>query len=420
MQFDSLRVRKASFFCAVLCCLISSDAVVAAEWSIEPSIRLREEYNDNIHLTTAPHSGVWQTSLSPSVKLSSKTEVTEVSGLAQIGFNRFTGEQGLNRNDKLFSLLASLQSERNTWAMNASYKQDSTADSERVATGIVQARTQRSVLGVNPSWTRTLTERVLLKLDYGFQDVKFESHVNLNDYTFQQVGGALQYRLSERDTVSLSVNYSKTDYAPKVSEVLSPSYLLTTTANKADVRNVQLGIDHAFSETLSGSVALGMRKTLLLSEQSQAVCLGCFPLSAKSETHGTGSSFSAKLEKKFEAAKVSGFASREAIQSGSGLVETDRFGMSLNKDLTEAMTGAVDAILYRTRYIGSTSPGSRYFTFEPRLSWRFMEWWTLDSGYRYARSESDATANAAISNVVTANTVYLNLIYNWPKMAISR
>jgi hypothetical protein len=133
------------------------------------------------------------------------------------------------------------------------------------------------------------------------------------------------------------------------------------------------------------------------------------------EISGNGSSFNASLEQKFESSKVSGFASRDTNPSGSGLVETDKFGVSLNRSLTEKLTGSFDAVAYRTKYIGITYPGSRYYTVEPKLNWRFTEWWTLDAGYRYARYEPESAAAA-----ITSNAVYLNLAYNWPKIAVSR
>lgn len=413
-------MRKMHFSCVVLFCIISSDAVIAAEWSAEPSISLSEEYNDNIRFTVSPHPGVWQSRLTPSLRLSSKNEASEISGSAQLNINRYAGDpQVEDRNDQIFSLLTRFQSERNTWAMNVAYKQDSTAD-ERNTTGVVQNFTQRSAFSLSPSWTRALTDRSSLKLDYSYQEVKYATHITSNDYTSQQVGGALQYKLSERDQVSLSASYSKTDYAP-VTKVGDPSplfYLSTTTVNKSDLRNIQLGIDHEFSETLRGSLALGKRIVLTIQEQSRAVCLGLVcapPVSAKSETQGPGTSFSANLGKTFEASKVSVFASRDTNASGSGLVETDKFGVSLNRTLTEKLTGSFDATVFRTKYIDATAPGSRYYTFEPKLNWHFMERWTLDAGYRYARFEPDSAAAAT-----TANAVYLNLAYNWPKMAISR
>lgn len=449
MQFDLLRMTKAPVFCAVLFCLISSDAVVAAEWSIEPSISLREEYNDNIRFTTSPHPGVWQTSLSPSVRLSSKTEVSEVSGLAQINVNRFTGEQGLNQNDQLYSLITSLQSERNTWAMNAAYKQDSTAESERIATGVVQVRTQRTVSSLNPSWTRVLTERSSFKLDYNYQDVKYAAHINLNDYTYQQAGGTLQYQLTERDQVSLAANYSITDYSPTTRQydptiaVRFPGFIAIfpgggtdNIAYKSTARGMQASVAHLFSETLRGNLLVGWRS---ISTDTTHTCNGelgmIFPttnsfcsgyvghtmVTFDNVTEGNGSSFSASLEKTLDSAKVSGFASRETNPSGSGLVETDKIGVSMSKSLTENLTGAVDAISYRTKYISLTNPGSRYYILEPKLNWRFSEWWTLDAGYRYARYEPESIANStAVANAITSNAVYLNLTYNWPKIAISR
>lgn len=445
MQFDLLRMRETSFFCAVLFCVASSGAVVAAEWSVEPSVSLREEYNDNIRFTTSPHPGVWHSRLTPSLRLSSKTEVSEVSGSAQFSINQYSGDPLLeNRNDQFYTLLTRLQSERNTWAMNASYKEDSTAESERIATGVVQVRTQRSLLSLSPSWTRTLTERISLKLDYNYQEVKYDQHINLNDYTYQQAGGTLQYRLSERDTVNLSANYSITDYSPTTNQypafidVPSPPFVFrfpgggTDTINyKSTMRAMQASGSRLFSETLQGNLSVGWRR---INTGTTHACNGelgtAFPttniiscsgsagdpmVTFNKETEGNGYSFSANLEKKFESAKLSGFASRETNPSGSGLVETDKFGVSLNRSLTEKLTGSFDAVAYRTKYIGITYPGSRYYTVEPKLNWRFTEWWTLDAGYRYARYEPESTASA-----ITSNAVYLNLAYNWPKMAISR
>ena len=49
---------KAALTAALAGCIPFS--VLAAEWSAEPSVSLREEYNDNIHLTTSPHNSVWE------------------------------------------------------------------------------------------------------------------------------------------------------------------------------------------------------------------------------------------------------------------------------------------------------------------------------------------------------------------------
>ena len=129
MRIDAICLRKRRG-CIALCCLIAveSGAAVAAEWSIEPSVSAYEEYNDNIHFTAAAHPKVWQHSLTPSLKFSNKTEVSEVSGQVQVGINRYTGEQGLNQDDKLLLLFASRMAEQNTWSLNTSYRSDTTSE----------------------------------------------------------------------------------------------------------------------------------------------------------------------------------------------------------------------------------------------------------------------------------------------------
>lgn len=449
MRFEQLHTGKVFLFCAVLLSVFSSGIVVADEWSIEPSVSLSEEYNDNIRFTSAAHPGVLQSRLTPSVRLSNKTEVSEVSGTLQMGINQYSGDPLVkNTNDTFFNLLARLQDERNTWVMNTSYKQDSTAESERIATGVVQVRTQRSALSLSPTWSRALTERSLFKLDYSYQEVKYDEHINLNDYTYQQVVGTLQYQLSERDQVSLVANYSTSEYEPTVRTYPDGFPLFDyglgiyrqisgmtgngndTIINKSSTRGVQVGLSHQFSETFSGNLSLGQRSTIStashacngvydhVSAFTGTFCTGAslHPLiSFATETSSTGYSFNSSLEKQFESSKVSGFVSRDSTPSGNGLIETDKFGVSLNRKLNENLTGSFDAVAYRTKYIGVTSPGSKYYTVEPKLNWQLSEWWALDAGYRYARYEPDGVAN-----VITANAVYFNLTYVWPKMAISR
>jgi hypothetical protein len=57
-------------------------AARAAEWSAEPSVIMRGDYNSNLTLTSAPHSEVWGERVSPGVKFQGSTENLEVSGNA--------------------------------------------------------------------------------------------------------------------------------------------------------------------------------------------------------------------------------------------------------------------------------------------------------------------------------------------------
>ena len=402
----------------LLCLSLFSLTAQSAEWSIEPSVSVREEYNDNIRLTTLPHKSVWGTSLTPAVNFSSKTEISEITGGARLNFNRYSGEPNLDSSDQIFSLLSKYKTERNTFGLNGSYVRDSTLASELISTGVVQARKQRGNLTLNPSWTTFASERTWFTLDYQLSRVKYDdaAAAGLIDYNNQTASVSAVHRLSEQDQLSGTIYYSKYETSP---------------ANfKSNTTGLRLGITHDFSETFTGALSLGARSTLSKSQQNALVCpapviLCQFGLVSfqvvpfTTETRSHGYTLNASLNKQFETTTLSGQISREANPSANGaLVQADRIGFSVANKFAPTLTGSLDASIYRSRYIGNiiTSSDSRYYTVGPRLSWRMSEWWSLDTGYTHSRQEYDNASTAA----ATANSAYVLVRYDWPKLAVSR
>lgn len=405
-------------------------SALAVEWSVEPSVSLREEYNDNIRLTTLPHNSVWLTKISPAVNLSGKSETLSVSGGARVNLNRYSGENGLDKNDQMFNLSSVYKTERDNWGVDASYTRDSTLESELVQTGYVLPRRERKSTSLAPSWTRSLTERLKLTAGYQYSNAKYENEPTLADYAYQKVNGVLQYVWSEQDQFFLVASYDKVEQA-SVTYTYSQIFPFTgqdvISGNESKTRNFLVGMSHVFSESLSGVLKIGRRST-----QSTAVhtCNGDIAIpectynilfdpliTFRKDSQTSGSSLDATLDKQFETMKISGQASRDTKASGSGLVETDRFGISVSDRLSHTVTGNLDISVYRTKYLGdiALNSNSRYYSIAPRLSWRITEWWTLDTGYRYARQKYENASSAA-----TANVVYVNLVYNWPKISVSR
>ena len=402
----------------LLCLSLFSLTAQSAEWSIEPSVSVREEYNDNIRLTTLPHKSVWGTSLTPAVNFSSKTEISEITGGARLNFNRYSGEPNLDSSDQIFSLLSKYKTERNTFGLNGSYVRDTTLASELISTGVVQARKQRGNLTLNPSWTTFASERTWFTLDYQLSRVKYDdgAAAGLIDYNNQTASVSAVHRLSEQDQLSGTIYYSKYETSP---------------ANfKSNTTGLRLGITHDFSETFNGALSLGARSTLSKVQQNALVCpapviLCQFGLVAfqvvpfTTETRSHGYTLNASLNKQFETTTLSGQISREANPSANGaLVQADRIAFSVANKFSPTLTGSVDASIYRSRYIGNiiTSSDSRYYTVGPRLSWRMSEWWSLDTGYTHSRQEYDNASTAA----ATANSAYVLVRYDWPKLAVSR
>ncbi len=382
-----------------------------AEWSAEPSVVLRQEYNDNINLTALPHNAVWGSILTPSIKLSSSTEVSQTSASVLLNLNRYTGATGLDRNDQFYTLSSNYKTERDVWAGDFSYTRDSTLSSELSQTGIVLTRAQRSLLSLAPSWTRMLSERTSLKLGYQFNNVGYAGGTafGLVDYTNHAVEADWMYQATENDLVNMSVSYSRFQTA-------NASYTANTVG-------VQGGLTHSFSETMKGTVLLGVNqsKSTLNSQSLQLVSI--FPLVfTQVQSTQTSSNLvpvvSATLNKQFETGSINGSASRQLVPGGNGsLVETDRLGLGATHSFNERLTGSVNGAVYRSRYIGDavSAASSRYYELVFNLDWQMSERWKLESGYRYARVTYQNSSVAPVSNLI-----YASIRYDWPKISVSR
>ncbi len=372
---------------------------------------LRQEYNDNINLTALPHNAVWGSILTPSIKLSSSTEVSQTSASVLLNLNRYTGATGLDRNDQFYTLSSNYKTERDIWAGDFSYTRDSTLSSELSQTGIVLTRAQRSLLSLAPSWTRMLSERTSLKLGYQFNNVSYAGGTafGLVDYTNHAVEADWMYQATENDLVNMSVSYSRFQTA-------NASYTANTVG-------VQGGLTHSFSETMKGTVLLGVNqsKSTLKSQSLQLVSI--FPLVfTQVQSTQTSSNLvpvvSATLNKQFETGSINGSASRQLVPGGNGsLVETDRLGLDATHNFNERLAGSVNGAVYRSRYIGDavSAASSRYYELVFNLDWQMSERWKLESGYRYARVTYQNSSVVPVSNLI-----YASIRYDWPKISVSR
>jgi hypothetical protein len=358
---------------------------------------------------------VWGTTLSPEVKFSRRTETLETTGGLKLNVNRYSGDEALDTEDVFLAFLSSYRAERNILGLNIDATRDSTLLSELSETGVVQARRQRNRLVINPSWSRSLTEKTLVKVDYSDSVVNYEdtSGTGLIDYRDQTVTATLQHSLSKRTVLNLAAYYDRFETDPENTE--------------AKVYGIQAGVNHQFSETLGGELTLGVYQTESTIASQALVCTGpvlfgiCFGqvtrVTLGREESSSGYTVSAGLEKRSETSVVSGRLSRDIKPTGVGsLVETDTLSVTWAKDLSPTHKASVVASTYRSRYIGDTvtSSDSRYYTIGPTLSWRMTERWTLDAGYSYSRVEYETSEDA------TANTAYLMLSYIWPKIAAPR
>jgi hypothetical protein len=379
----------------------------SAEWRAEPSVALRQEFNDNINLTALPHDAVWGTILTPSIKLSRNSEVSQTYASVLLNINRYTGQTNLNRNDQYYTLGSNYQTERDIWAGDFAYTSDSTLTSELNQTGVVLTRAQHNLLSLKPSWTRQLTERSSARLSYLYNDSRYNGGASsgLVDYTYHTLAADWFYQASERDQLSMTASYSR--------------FQTSSGGYTANTVGLQAGLTHGFSETLQATLQLGVNqsRSVLRSQSLQIIQL--FPVIVVAPVVNTLTTsnlvpvLGASLTKQFETGKLSGTASRQLQPTGNGsLIETDQLGLDASHSFNEKLVGSVSAAAYRSRYIGNAinATNSRYYRVGVGVNWRIDERWRLDGGYRYARSEYQ---NSAVTP--TSNQVYATITYAWPE-----
>lgn len=389
----------------------------AAEWSYQPAVSLRGEYNDNILLTPQAHDTVWGVTVSPSLRLRGRSETLDVSGDFRLNINRYEGMSGLDSEDQIFRLDVARQGELDRLALAASLVRDSTLASELVDTGLATARRQRRKLALDPSWQRSLDQRTSLGLSYSLADVRYEDTIGtqLVDYRNQGVSVGVTRQLTEREQGSLAVSYSRYESLPGGQF-------------ESDQAGLRLGYARSFTERLRGDLGIGYRHTDTTLHSQALVCSGpivaglCVgtlsPVASTVKADSHGWLLDLNLEHTLETGSVAVKLSRESLPTGLGaLAERDRVLLSYMRKLSPTLSLGLDASAYQTRFLEAAyrASDSRYYRLEPRLVWRLSPEWSLEGRYWHALQQYDVGANDA-----RVNGLFLTLSYQWPQVAKSR
>ncbi len=372
----------------------------AAEWSVLSSIGAKGVYNDNLVLTPSPHNATYGYWVSPMAEFAGKTERLEVSGRVAADFVSYYGGEESTFTNIHLPLSVRYKTEKDLLGFTGGFIRDNTLMSELLTTGVVLRFTQRNQWTANPTWTRSITEKLSVQSSFQLNDTTYENGLRLGLVDYQLFGGSggLLYQLTEQDQIQLSGSYVNfhTTNAP------APF--------RASFPGVNLSLTHAFTETLTGTAYGGPS---FVSSTTQTA-------SDNTKTQSTVWLFGANLTKKFESATIRVSASRNIMPSGFGLlIQTDRASLAASHDLTETLTVSFDGSGYivsgiTERALGGAFPESRYLAATPKIAWKFLEWWKLELSYTYGRREIDGFSDVAMSNATM-----LMLTYYPPKLAFS-
>jgi hypothetical protein len=354
-------------------------------------------YNSNLLLTPLPHDETYGYWVTPATEFAGKTERLDVSSRLAADFVGYFGGEDRQFANVFAPLSMRYRTEKDLVGFTGGFTRDNTLLGELQATGVVLQFAQRNQWTFNPTWTRSLTEKLSFQAGVQFSDTTYES-ARLVDYRVVGGSGGLQYQVTERDQIQLSGSY--VDFRT----VDSPSPF------RANFPGINVSLTHAFDESLTGTVYGGPR---FLSSSTHTP-FGS--IDARETVWLAGAS----MIKKFERAVVQASFARDLTPSGFGLlVQTNRGEVSGSYDLSETLACSLNLVGMLTTGkasagVGAAFPDSSYISVTPKLSWQFLEWWQAEVSYMYRWREIDRAAGSAQSHA----TMFM-VTYSPPKLSFS-
>jgi hypothetical protein len=369
----------------------------AAEWSLAPSMGVKGIYNSNLLLTPQPHNESYGFWITPAAELAGKTERLEVSSRLAGDFVGYFGGEERRLTNIYLPLAVRYRTEKDIFGFTGGFVRDNTLLGELQTTGIVLQFTQRNQWTANPTWTRILTERLSFQSSLQFSHTTYEGGGTFGLVNYQVLGGTagFLYKVTEKDQVQLSGSYT--------------SFRTIDTGFRAALPGVMATLEHAFTESLSGTVFGGPRFISTATELTG----GDF------ETKETVWVYGARLSKQFERGAVQVSVGRDLLPSGFGLlVRTDRAGMFGSYQVSETITGALDINGYLASSTASgllsrTIADQRFVSVSPSVSWKFLEWWQVELAYVFALRDVEGVGQA------TSHAPMITLTYYPPKLSFS-
>ncbi len=228
--------------------IFSTSVGLAAEVSLLTSIRLKQEYNDNILYTRSDEEDDFISSAIPSLELGYQTEILDLSALARWEGLLYWDHSDLNTINQRYGMDGKYRlTERWSLLGDGFYIKDTTLDSQLEETGVVFRRQDRHRLNAGAGAEYALSERIDLGTNYTYQRTDYNSSSS-TDTQSHSMSVYYQRRLkNEIDVISV---FPRLDYA---------------TSDDYDAYNTTFNVrwQHPFSETLDTSLLAGLRYTYI-------------------------------------------------------------------------------------------------------------------------------------------------------------
>jgi len=384
-------MKKRSMFILVMLLLFGcgmSSTSEALDFTFNPSLRFRAEYDDNIDFDNRDAKSDWIGILIPAFEFDWKNPRFDLKSSAEVEIRRYDEYSSYDDEYQRYRLHTDyLLTERLSLKAGATFTRDSTLDSELEETGVVERFYRRDRYTFSGGMDYQLSERMGSGFEYRYADTDYDTPTDQDYYTHSLIGH-LSYSFSgQRDQMFFQPGY----------------YHYHSDRSRVDNYNLSLGWMHLLSETLTFNCYLGVRYTDTEYEWQQpelffdpATGQFYWRLIKHTESENDiGGTANISLSGKSELANYSISFSRELSYTSDGSpIDTNRFAASYTRRLSRRLDCGFNSSLYFSKSSDNFSKGRRvsiyedttYYVLQPHVSWRITPDWSLRFDYSYARN----------------------------------
>jgi hypothetical protein len=366
----------------------------AAEWSITGTLNPSAKYDDNVFMSENETSS-FQYSVSPTAIFSRKQDNNNATLNLGYDISRYRSLSSLDRQNPFVRFSSGYQTERSDWGLGAGYVKNSSRNSAVEDTGDFQTESTATTKTLSPSYQYKLTERDNVSLGGSYSKKTF-STTDFSDNKTLSLNTGWTRQFSER--MSGGLNFS-------VSNSQSTGLLVST---DYDNYNLSTSLNYDLSELwqISGSIGVRRLNSEQMSNGGNTV-----------ENSSSGLSLDINANRKTEIGALSVGLSRSVSPSSTGDVnETDRLTFSWSRNLTERVSTSLTTSYQQTSSaLENTTEKRENISFSPAISWQLERNLGLNLAYNY-RQQKQSQLNSNVSS----NALILSLNYDWDGLRASR
>jgi len=354
-------------------------AVMAYEYTLGVSLSLSEEYNDNIFLEHSDRKSDFITYLSPGLDFSLKSINSELRLGYSPAFSYYSSHNELNSTAHRFTANGIFKlSERLSFTLTDTFVKSSELRDIRTVPDIgpITERIERTLHTIGGSISHSLRDNLSCTLGASYSDAKEPGFSEVKSYSGNM---GLNYRRSERTTLSANARYVKYDY---------------NLASDATGQDYTLGVTYRITPTLTVRATGGATNTKI------------------EDTGGSDTGFVGGVDftKTFEKGEAA-LSYRQSVIAGVENAEplrTQTASLSLRRPITNKIAAAVSASYSKFESVKRTNVDTDEISFGADLTYNLRPWAGLALSYSYVNSDDKLIDRGGYYNHIILLTLRLS------------